>query len=103
MYSSLTYKKLITILHTSMWVYPCFVYLCLPVHCSQSKQPYLQIVNNPHTLKDGTSSFKDFSNDRNNRFSSQEQASKNSILHHDAHLPVTAALYKACYGFQAYF
>ncbi|XP_052275971.1 heterogeneous nuclear ribonucleoprotein L-like isoform X2 [Dreissena polymorpha] len=46
-----------------------------------SKQPYLQVVNNPHDLPDGTCSYKDFSSNSNNRFRNQEQAAKNRIIH----------------------
>ncbi|XP_052766760.1 heterogeneous nuclear ribonucleoprotein L-like [Mya arenaria] len=48
---------------------------------TQSKQPYLQPVHNPHELHDGTLSFKDFGRDRYNRFSTPETASKNRIIH----------------------
>ncbi|XP_053403977.1 heterogeneous nuclear ribonucleoprotein L-like isoform X2 [Mercenaria mercenaria] len=44
-----------------------------------SKQPYLQEVNNPHELSDGSSSYKDCQGNRNNRFSTPEQAGKNRI------------------------
>ncbi|XP_060598674.1 heterogeneous nuclear ribonucleoprotein L-like [Ruditapes philippinarum] len=44
-----------------------------------SKQPYLQEVNNPHDLSDGSSSYKDCQGNRNNRFSTPEQANKNRI------------------------
>lgn len=46
---------------------------------SHSKQAFLQDVPNPHELPDGTSSFKDFMGNRNNRFTNPEAASKNRI------------------------
>lgn len=44
-----------------------------------SKQAFLQDVPNPHDLKDGTPSFKDFMGNRNNRFTNPEAAAKNRI------------------------
>lgn len=44
-----------------------------------SKQAFLQDVPNPHTLPDGSPSFKDFMGSRNNRFTNPEAASKNRI------------------------
>ena len=44
-----------------------------------SKQAFLQDVPNPHELKDGTPSFKDFMGNRNNRFTNPEAAAKNRI------------------------
>ncbi|KAL3873206.1 hypothetical protein ACJMK2_036349 [Sinanodonta woodiana] len=44
-----------------------------------SKQAFLQDVPNPHELIDGTSSFKDYMGNRNNRFTTPEAASKNRI------------------------
>lgn len=46
---------------------------------SVSKQPFLQEVPNPHELPDGTSSYKDFVGNRNNRFTNPEAAQKNRI------------------------
>nr|KAG5714502.1 hypothetical protein BaRGS_006948 [Batillaria attramentaria] len=46
---------------------------------SPSKQAFLQDVPNPHELPDGTTSFKDFMGNRNNRFTNPEAASKNRI------------------------
>lgn len=45
-----------------------------------SKQAFLNDVQQPFTLPDGTPSFKDFVGNRNNRFSNPEAASKNRIL-----------------------
>lgn len=45
-----------------------------------SKQAFLNDVQQPFTLPDGTPSFKDFVGSRNNRFSNPEAASKNRIL-----------------------
>lgn len=45
-----------------------------------SKQAFLNDVQQPFTLPDGTPSFKDFLKNRNNRFSNPEAASKNRIL-----------------------
>ena len=44
-----------------------------------SKQAFLQEVNNPHDLPDGTVSYKDFMGNRNNRFTNPEAAQKNRI------------------------
>jgi len=46
---------------------------------SISNQPYLQDVNAPHELGDGTCSFKSFLDNRNNRFTNPESAQKNRI------------------------
>lgn len=46
---------------------------------SYSKQPYLNEVQQPHKLPDGTSSFSDFTRNRNNRFLDPAKASKNRI------------------------
>ncbi|XP_043196444.1 heterogeneous nuclear ribonucleoprotein L-like [Amphibalanus amphitrite] len=46
---------------------------------SYSKQPYLNEVQQPHTLPDGTSSYGDYSRNRNNRFLDPAKASKNRI------------------------
>ncbi|CAG5119825.1 unnamed protein product [Candidula unifasciata] len=46
---------------------------------SVSKQAFLQEVPNPHELPDGTSSYKDFMSNRNNRFTNPESAQKNRI------------------------
>jgi len=46
---------------------------------SMSKQAFLQEVNNPHDLPDGTVSYKDFMGNRNNRFTNPEAAQKNRI------------------------
>lgn len=48
--------------------------------CRFSKQAYLNDVQQPYTLQDGTPSFKDFTGNRNNRFTNPEAASKNRIL-----------------------
>lgn len=45
-----------------------------------SKQAFLNDVQNPFTLPDGTPSFMDYGGSRNNRFSNPEAASKNRIL-----------------------
>ncbi|KAL4237682.1 hypothetical protein ACF0H5_002396 [Mactra antiquata] len=45
-----------------------------------SKQAFLQEVNNPHELADGTMSYKDYEKNRLNRYSTPELASKNHIL-----------------------
>jgi heterogeneous nuclear ribonucleoprotein L len=52
-----------------------------------SKQAFLQDVPNPHDLKDGSPSFKDFMGNRNNRFTNPEAAAKNRIQ------PPTKCLY----------
>lgn len=66
----------------------CYNYYCLTI-CSDfffsfyirySKQAFLNDVQQPFTLPDGTPSFKDFLKNRNNRFSNPEAASKNRIL-----------------------
>jgi len=44
-----------------------------------SKQAFLQEVPNPHELPDGTSSYKDYMGNRNNRFTNPEAAQKNRI------------------------
>ncbi|XP_055352804.1 heterogeneous nuclear ribonucleoprotein L-like [Paramacrobiotus metropolitanus] len=49
------------------------------IQVTQSRQPSLNDVPNPYTLPDGTPSYKDYSNARNNRFSTPEQAAKNRI------------------------
>jgi len=49
------------------------------VQLGYSKQAFLQDVPNPHDLKDGTPSFKDFMGNRNNRFTNPEAAAKNRI------------------------
>jgi len=46
---------------------------------SYSKQPYLNEVQSPHVLGDNTSSYADFSRNRNNRFLDPSKASKNRI------------------------
>ncbi|KAK3774192.1 hypothetical protein RRG08_001327 [Elysia crispata] len=46
---------------------------------SMSKQAFLQEVPNPHELPDGSSSYKDFMGNRNNRFTNPEAAQKNRI------------------------
>ncbi|CAL1540964.1 unnamed protein product [Lymnaea stagnalis] len=46
---------------------------------SVSKQAFLQEVPNPHELPDGTSSYKDYMGNRNNRFTNPEAAQKNRI------------------------
>ncbi|XP_054718139.1 LOW QUALITY PROTEIN: heterogeneous nuclear ribonucleoprotein L-like [Uloborus diversus] len=45
-----------------------------------SKQAYLNDVQQPFTLPDGSPSFKDYMGNRNNRFTNPEAASKNRIL-----------------------
>lgn len=45
-----------------------------------SKQAFLNDVQQPFTLPDGTPSFKDYMGNRNNRFTNPEAASKNRIL-----------------------
>lgn len=47
---------------------------------SYSKQPFLHDVVQPFVLSDGSPSFKDFTNNKNNRFNNPEVASKNRIL-----------------------
>lgn len=47
---------------------------------SYSKQPFLHEVSQPFSLPDGTPSFKDFMNSKNNRFNNPDIASKNRIL-----------------------
>lgn len=54
------------------WWY-CFIF-------RYSKQAYLNDVQQPFTLPDGTPSFKDYMGNRNNRFTNPEAASKNRIL-----------------------
>ncbi|XP_029637625.1 heterogeneous nuclear ribonucleoprotein L isoform X2 [Octopus sinensis] len=49
------------------------------IQLGYSKQAFLQDVPNPHTLPDGSPSFKDFMGSRNNRFTNPEAASKNRI------------------------
>jgi len=44
-----------------------------------SKQAFLQDVNNPHELPDGSPSFVDFMGSRNNRFTNPDAAAKNRI------------------------
>lgn len=44
-----------------------------------SKQAFLSDVQQPHTLPDGSPSFKDFMGSKNNRFLNPEMASKNRI------------------------
>jgi len=44
-----------------------------------SKQAFLQEVHNPHELSDGTTSYKDYMGNRNNRFTNPEAAQKNRI------------------------
>lgn len=44
-----------------------------------SKQAFLQEVPNPHELPDGTTSYKDYMGNRNNRFTNPEAAQKNRI------------------------
>ncbi|XP_059162334.1 heterogeneous nuclear ribonucleoprotein L-like isoform X1 [Physella acuta] len=46
---------------------------------SMSKQAFLQEVPNPHELPDGTTSYKDYMGNRNNRFTNPEAAQKNRI------------------------
>ena len=46
---------------------------------SFSKQPFLQEVQNPYELRDGTPSYESFENSRNNRFATQQAAMKNRI------------------------
>jgi heterogeneous nuclear ribonucleoprotein L len=46
---------------------------------SYSKQAFLNDVQQPFDLIDGTPSFKDFMGNRNNRFTNPEAASKNRI------------------------
>lgn len=46
---------------------------------SFSKQAFLNDVQQPYDLPDGTPSFKDFMGNRNNRFTNPEAASKNRI------------------------
>ena len=46
---------------------------------SVSKQEFLQEVQNPHQLPDGSSSYKDFNGNRNNRFTNPDAAQKNRI------------------------
>lgn len=45
-----------------------------------SRQTFLHDVVNIHTLPDGSPSFKDFINNKNNRFKNPEVACKNRIL-----------------------
>lgn len=45
----------------------------------KSKQPSVQEVSNPHTLTDGTSSYKDYSRSRNNRYTNMKHADKNRV------------------------
>lgn len=45
-----------------------------------SKQAFLNDVQQPFTLPDGSPSFKDYMGNRNNRFTNPEAASKNRIL-----------------------
>lgn len=52
--------------------------LCLPR--SVSKQPAI-MPGQSYGLEDGSCSYKDFSESRNNRFSTPEQAAKNRIQH----------------------
>lgn len=49
------------------------------VQVSFSKQPFLQEVQNPYELRDGTPSYEDFGGSRNNRFSTPQAAMKNRI------------------------
>lgn len=49
------------------------------IQLGYSKQAFLQDVPNPHEMKDGTPSFKDFMGNRNNRFTNPEAAAKNRI------------------------
>ena len=52
----------------------------LKVRLDWSKKDYVTEVKNPHTLPDGTLSFMNFEQDRNNRFDNPERAAKNRIL-----------------------
>lgn len=52
----------------------------LPFPPSVSKQPAI-MPGQSYGLEDGSSSYKDFSESRNNRFSTPEQAAKNRIQH----------------------
>lgn len=52
----------------------------LPILLSVSKQPAI-MPGQSYGLEDGSSSYKDFSESRNNRFSTPEQAAKNRIQH----------------------
>lgn len=47
------------------------------IQLSFSKQPFLQDVAQPFELHDGTASFVDYQNTRNNRYKNQQDASKN--------------------------
>lgn len=47
---------------------------------SYSKQPFLHEVSQPFILPDGSPSFRDFMNSKNNRFNNPNIASKNRIL-----------------------
>lgn len=47
---------------------------------SYSKQPFLHEVSQPFILPDGSPSFRDFVNSKNNRFNNPDIASKNRIL-----------------------
>ncbi|CAL8111478.1 unnamed protein product [Orchesella dallaii] len=49
------------------------------VQLGYSKQAFLSDVQQPHTLPDGSPSFKDFMGNKNNRFLNPEMASKNRI------------------------
>jgi len=52
----------------------------LKVRVDWSKKEYVTDIKNPHVLPDGTPSFINFENDRNNRFDTPERAAKNRIL-----------------------
>lgn len=45
-----------------------------------SKQPSLRDINDPFDMPDGTPSFKDYTNSRNQRFLTPESASRNRII-----------------------
>lgn len=56
------------------------IFLIIASFNSVSKQDVLNPVQNPKTLKDGTPAFKDFTNSRNNRYSTPDSASKNNPI-----------------------
>lgn len=49
------------------------------IQIQKSKQAYLQHVQNPSELEDGTTSFKEYMSSRNNRYTNADAASKNRI------------------------
>merc|ERR1719481_1202647 len=52
----------------------------LKLRLDWSKKAYIDEVRNPHELPDGSSSYQDFTRDRNNRFDTPERAAKNRII-----------------------